>query len=88
MGTRAQWTGTIYQEQPRRPLSGQHYGGSCPYLRDVRVENDSEEAPICETIEPGELEIQTSPQDHLLPADWFLESAYTVCAQPPEGGEA
>ena len=59
-----------------------------PHLRDVRVETDPEEAPICETIEPGELEVQISPQDHVLPADWFLESAYTVCAQPPEGGEA
>jgi hypothetical protein len=47
-----------------------------PHLRDVHVENDPEVEPICETIAPGELEVQISPQDHLLPLDWFLESAY------------
>lgn len=47
-----------------------------PHLRDVRVENDPEVEQIFETIAQGELEVQISPQDHLLPADWFLESAY------------
>lgn len=59
-----------------------------PHLRDVHVENDLEEEPICEPIAQEELEVQITPQDHLLPADWFLESDYTVCAQPPEGGKA
>jgi len=47
-----------------------------PHLRDVHVENDLEEEPICEPIAQEELEGKRTPQDHVLPADWFLESAY------------
>lgn len=35
-----------------------------PHLRDVRIESDPEQ------------EVQIPTDDRLLPADWFLESAY------------
>ena len=50
-----------------------------PNLRDVHIENDLEKELI---------EVQPQTSDQHIPADWFLESANTVCAQPPEEGEA
>jgi hypothetical protein len=59
-----------------------------PNLRDVHVEEDGKAPPEEKELQGVEIEIQSSPEAQPLLPDWFLESVYTLCAQPPEGGEA
>jgi hypothetical protein len=58
-----------------------------PHLRDVHVEEDMADQNEELALQNG-IEFHLPTADQHLPADWFLESAYTVCTQSPEGGEA
>lgn len=59
-----------------------------PHLRDIQIESDPDKNLIEEPAQENEIKVQLPDPYQSVPADWFLESAYTVCAQPPEGGEA
>jgi len=59
-----------------------------PHLRDIQIESDPVEELIEEPAQEIEIKVHLPVPDQGIPADWFLESAYTVCAQSPEGGEA
>jgi len=78
------WVRALGGLQPFTKIS---HGGPCPddttliplpFLRDVHLERDTDE-------EQGE---EFNVQPNTLALDWFLESAYTVCAQRPGGREA
>lgn len=58
-----------------------------PHLRDIQVESDPDEELIEEPAQENEIKVQLPVPDQSVPEDWFLESAYTVCAQPLRGGE-
>jgi hypothetical protein len=59
-----------------------------PHLRDIQIESDPVEELIEEPAQENEIKVQLPVPNQSISSDWFLESAYTVCAQPPEGGEA
>ena len=59
-----------------------------PHLRDVHIESDPDEELIEEPVQENGIEVQFPTPGQYISADWFLESAYIVCAQPPEGSEA
>lgn len=47
-----------------------------PNLRDVRVDEDGKDPPRQKVLQEVGIEIQSLPEAHPLPPDWFLESAY------------
>jgi len=80
-----------------KPFTKISHGGPCqdsasivliPHLRDVRIEEDLNEEKIKGPTLQNGINVPLPIPDQRAPTDWLLESTYTVCAQPPEGGEA
>ena len=47
-----------------------------PHLRDNQIERDPVEELIEELAQENEIKVQLPVPDQIIPADWFLESAY------------
>ncbi len=56
-----------------------------PLVREVHLEENPDEDLGEEFNEKPNI---LAPDRYIPKGDWFLESAYTVCALPPEGGKA
>lgn len=79
------------------PFTRNSHGGPCQdstsivlisHLRDVRIENELGQERLEEPVQENAMEVRHPTPDQRIPADWFFQSACTVCARPPEGGEA